>query len=509
MLRQILFVALLTLLALSASADKVVLHDGRSFEGKVVEKTDDHIVIKTRFAKMKFARGEIKEVTYSKTPRDIYAERKARLKAGDAEARWELARWCVSKGLRKEAKEMARQVIEIDADHAAAHEQLGHVRHEGKWVTRAEAARLKRGSGSGGAPPLEDKTKIKTEFASDAEKRAYVDKLFDEGKKRFDDSDISGARKYWNALMKYFPEAHYVDIIKGHLGIKEEKDKGGDDSMGGEEEQPKNGEGGDDQGGGYEDEFARPGTRKKKKPVVKPKKGDQPKSEKGDPDDPFGANRGGKEDKTEKKQTPSKKDDPFGAGKGDKEDKTAKKAPKKGQKDPKKSAKQTPKKKPEKKQKKGGPHKYARFFQIERVAIGSNMTTAGTYPEIQLQFKCYKRVKFITVIWYCATKKGKVFWSVHSFFGPDINTTHRKVAALTPKLESKHGRVVAGRVEIYYGTYKEREILTYKDVGKLPNSLRGKRWWDPEDDYEGQMVLYAPKTHPFETNTLKRYRSKH
>jgi hypothetical protein len=243
----------------------------------------------------------------------------------------------------------------------------------------------------------------------------------------------------------------------------------------------------------------RPGQRQNKPtpPKAKPRKTT-------DPDDDFGGGEGKGEDSAGNKVKKPRKGGggDFDGGEGKKEEKTRKDPPKKPAKKPAKK----PVKKPVRAK---GPHPMARFFRIERVAIAGNLTNAGTYPEVQLQFKAFKRVKFITVIWYCMTKKGHIFWAVHTFFGPDLNKVHRKVAALTPKQETKFGRITAGRVEIYYGSYKDRELLAVGKTGKVLKQFIGKTWWEPEEDYEGQMILYAPKTHPFETNTLKRYRSKH
>jgi len=52
------------------------------------------------------------------------------------EAHWELAEWCRQKSLAKEREAHLRRVVEFDEGHVAAHRALGHIRHQGKWMTQ-------------------------------------------------------------------------------------------------------------------------------------------------------------------------------------------------------------------------------------------------------------------------------------------------------------------------------------------------------------------------------------
>jgi hypothetical protein len=54
------------------------------------------------------------------------------------EAHWELAEWCRQNSLSKEREVHLRRVVEFDAGHLAAHRALGHVRHNGQWMTHDE-----------------------------------------------------------------------------------------------------------------------------------------------------------------------------------------------------------------------------------------------------------------------------------------------------------------------------------------------------------------------------------
>jgi len=171
-----------------------------------------------------------------------------------------------------------------------------------------------------------------------------------------------------------------------------------------------------------------------------------------------------------------------------------------------KTDKQAKREKGARKNKKPVFHKLAPKFEIHRVIIASNFTAnAGTWAEVRLTFKNFVRVKWITIVWYGLTQKGKVFWTAHVFFGPQTHTRHVRVASLPPKIETEHGRLIAGRVEIYHGQGEKRQLLAVASCGKPPKS--SKRWWQPEDDFEGKMFFYKPKTHPAETNTLRRLKS--
>lgn len=529
MLRRVTVVALLALLAAApALADKVILQDGRVLEGQVLTQTEDYILLKTRFGEMKLAKSEIKEIVKQKTPEEVYQEKSAALSKDDVAGRLTLARWCGQNGLHAQARAEAAKIVASDPDNAEARAVLGHTKHEGRWVPKGgegkepakENGKAGAGGTSGPAPA------VRTQFRDDKDKGEYINNLWVQGKKAYDAGDVPGARRYWEIVTKHFKDTPQAALIQDLLdakdpskGANKEPTAPPEDS---EEEMPSKKRGGGeaskgDDERGYDEMYGGGKPEPKKRPPAKgPEKGepiaknDPPKG--GGKDDlprPGGKDDlpqpGGKEDGAAPGKEP-----PKGKQPGGKEDPAPKKDPgkqpdPKGKPDPKKD----PGKKPEEEKDpdKEKIKKLARYFAIERVAIGSNFTTAGTWPEIQLQFKTSVAVKFITVIWYGMTKDGKVFWAVHSFFGPDVNIVHRKVAALKPEVETKHGRIVAGRVEIYHGLFRERELLSQATFGK-PAAGAKAEWWDLED-YEGHLLLYPPKTHPWESNTLKRYTSKH
>jgi|GEM_PF-3311815 len=121
--------------------DRLDLADGTKVEGELVSAT-----IRTVGGPVAFERNDLAVVTMQIDPeteanlREL-AEKKAKLAPDDAAGLFELARWCESRNLKTEAVELARASLEIDPEHEnaeQAHLFLGHVFHEGQWVTLAE-----------------------------------------------------------------------------------------------------------------------------------------------------------------------------------------------------------------------------------------------------------------------------------------------------------------------------------------------------------------------------------
>jgi hypothetical protein len=138
---------LVTVLALSlallgwagtARADVLELVDGRFVEG-AVEKTAEGYRVRSRFGEATVPLADVKTWTQAKPVDAQIRERLAELKADDAENRAILAKWLADLGRDEEARALAEAVLEIDPESAAAHEVLGHVRHQGVWRTPDEA----------------------------------------------------------------------------------------------------------------------------------------------------------------------------------------------------------------------------------------------------------------------------------------------------------------------------------------------------------------------------------
>ncbi len=132
-----------TSMARSARADEIVLRGGGTVEGKILEETPAAVKIKTRFGVQTYPRAKIVKVVYKKTRREEFDERFAKVDKKDAAALMALAEWAREQGLTRERKTVLRAVIAADPEHVAAHKALGHVRVDGEWMSKQDAARAK------------------------------------------------------------------------------------------------------------------------------------------------------------------------------------------------------------------------------------------------------------------------------------------------------------------------------------------------------------------------------
>jgi hypothetical protein len=127
-------------------ADVVVLTDGKRLEGKVLEETDEHVVIETTFQGTRTVpRAKVRSVDTSTPPLREQLAARAREADGDPASLWELHGWARRQGFKEELGEIARRVVELDPGHARARRALGHERVGGQWVSpeeKAEKARL-------------------------------------------------------------------------------------------------------------------------------------------------------------------------------------------------------------------------------------------------------------------------------------------------------------------------------------------------------------------------------
>lgn len=70
-------------------------------------------------------------------------EWRARLVANTVDAHWELQEWCKQQGLKKERDLELQAVVSLDPNHETAHRLLGHIRQDGKWMSRDDAMAAK------------------------------------------------------------------------------------------------------------------------------------------------------------------------------------------------------------------------------------------------------------------------------------------------------------------------------------------------------------------------------
>ncbi|MCZ7649306.1 MAG: hypothetical protein M5U26_29290 [Planctomycetota bacterium] len=160
----------------SARADIVILKNGKSLEGRVVE-DGDAVVVHLSFGTVRIARDRIEKIVAKKTPLDEYHERAAALDVrfgpeaagAEAGAMWfELAGWCGQRELPRQREEALKRVIALDPGHEAAREALGYVRVGERWVSgdeRQEALGLVRYNGQWVTPEARDEAERRAEDA--------------------------------------------------------------------------------------------------------------------------------------------------------------------------------------------------------------------------------------------------------------------------------------------------------------------------------------------------------
>jgi len=135
-----LLVFALLFLATAALGDRILLRDGRRFEGTLKSKSATEVVFETRFGVMRFPADEVVEIELGKTPRQEFDERwKGCTSAADFYA---LGVWADEAKIKAQARKAMKKARALDPEHEGANRWLGYVLHRGRWVTAKERDRL-------------------------------------------------------------------------------------------------------------------------------------------------------------------------------------------------------------------------------------------------------------------------------------------------------------------------------------------------------------------------------
>lgn len=123
----------------SASADVVMLRNGGRIRGRLQSDADGSVVVVETLLGGTVAvdQSAIENIERRSLLLEEY-ETRARDVADEVQPRWELAEWCKANGLREAREEQLSLLLNIDPDHEDARRILGHVRHNGQWLTRDE-----------------------------------------------------------------------------------------------------------------------------------------------------------------------------------------------------------------------------------------------------------------------------------------------------------------------------------------------------------------------------------
>ncbi|MGH7162268.1 MAG: hypothetical protein ACREID_02195 [Planctomycetota bacterium] len=133
----------LILCAASAAADVVLLKDGRTISGRVLNE-EGKIIVVDRDRKYAVKRSDVERIDPGASFMDEYEARLEKLPAEDAEAIFEFGRWLEENDWASRARRAFEEVLELDADHRGARRALGYSLFEGEWVS-AEELNLRKG----------------------------------------------------------------------------------------------------------------------------------------------------------------------------------------------------------------------------------------------------------------------------------------------------------------------------------------------------------------------------
>ena len=131
----------LVLLASSAMADRIVLRGGGQVKGKVVAdpKQPDRVIVLTERGKtpLSFQKAQVVQVIAEPSILDDYVARRDRT-SQTADAQFELGSWCETHKLPDLASVHYESALRHDRSYARAHQKLGHVLHQDKWLSGDE-----------------------------------------------------------------------------------------------------------------------------------------------------------------------------------------------------------------------------------------------------------------------------------------------------------------------------------------------------------------------------------
>jgi hypothetical protein len=141
-----------TLLPL-ARADKVILRSGGQIEGHVLPDPADSPTVRVLIPRsenpLSFPRDQVARVEpVEGDVFDVYFKHRDAT-PDTAQARHDLGLWCEQNGVPGMAPTHYREALERDPNFEPSHKKLGHVLHDGVWMTfaeRAEAQGLTRGA---------------------------------------------------------------------------------------------------------------------------------------------------------------------------------------------------------------------------------------------------------------------------------------------------------------------------------------------------------------------------
>jgi hypothetical protein len=124
-----------------ATADELVLQDGRTFTGTVTIK-DDVVLVQMSYGTLSFARDQVQRIDLKDTPLEQYNKRLAKIAVDDADGIYSLAIWARGRGLSPQADELLARVLKLNPDHAGARKASGFAKIDDRWLNFKSAIEL-------------------------------------------------------------------------------------------------------------------------------------------------------------------------------------------------------------------------------------------------------------------------------------------------------------------------------------------------------------------------------
>jgi hypothetical protein len=130
------------LAASPAWADRIVLRGGTEIRGVVLPAEPDQpdkvlVLTKSTSNPFTFRKDQVVKVVPETDEMSGYLDHLSSVPA-TAEGEFELGQWCDQQGVAGPAQRHYRRALERDAEFGPAHEKLGHVYHNGRWMTQDE-----------------------------------------------------------------------------------------------------------------------------------------------------------------------------------------------------------------------------------------------------------------------------------------------------------------------------------------------------------------------------------
>jgi hypothetical protein len=140
---RVLAAAALVVVAGAASADEVYLRSGGRLTGEVVQRTAEVLILEAEPGRITLPASYVVRVVTGPSDLSLFRERAGRLANDDVGGWLALARWARERGLLTAARQAFEHVTTVDPANATAHQALGHVLMDGRWVSQEESYRAR------------------------------------------------------------------------------------------------------------------------------------------------------------------------------------------------------------------------------------------------------------------------------------------------------------------------------------------------------------------------------